>query len=331
MHGWIDGIASETLPMSVEKVAAPSSDAGRPIAVGVGAVDLGEVVVVLHVRVGAGTRRSIVERRAGRERAGLEAVRRRAGRSSFELVERPRPRHPGALGVRGNDVRRVAAVRDDAVHLVEGPEVLAQQPDRDLGDGERVGRVDAELGRDRRVRLAARVLHAHVRDRADARVEVFDRRRVHHHRRVHAVERAPLEHVGSCRRRPLRPACRCTEQRDAEVVDERREREPGADRARGDDVVTARVTDDRERVVLRADREVQRPLPTRHANAVGRSQMPDVDGQARVGERARGPRARLLLFELQLGMRVDAMAERDERVALAIDRRAGGGLSRPYG
>ena len=73
MHGWIDGIASETLPMSVENVAAPSSRVRSPERVGVGAVQLGEVVVVLHV----GVRRAHVgdrERRAGRERAGLEAV-----------------------------------------------------------------------------------------------------------------------------------------------------------------------------------------------------------------------------------------------------------------
>ena len=90
-----------------------------------------------------------------------------AGPQLLEVVERPGARHPDAFGVRGHDVRRVAAVRDDAVHLVDRAQVLAQQPDRDLRDRERVGRVDAELGRDRGVRLAARVLHAHVRDRAD--------------------------------------------------------------------------------------------------------------------------------------------------------------------
>ena len=62
--------------------------------------------------------------------------------------------HPQPVGVRGHDVGRVAAVRDDAVHLVAGSEVLAQQPDRDLRDGERVGRVDPELGRGGRVRRA---------------------------------------------------------------------------------------------------------------------------------------------------------------------------------
>ena len=37
--------------------------------------------------------------------------------------------------------------------------------------------------------------------------------------------------------------------REAEIVDERREREPGADRRGGDDVVPARVPDARQRVV----------------------------------------------------------------------------------
>ena len=67
------------------------------------------------------------------------------GRVTVEVGDRRRPHHPDALGVRGHDVGRVAAVRDDAVHLVAGPQVLAQQPDRDLRDRERVGRVDAEL------------------------------------------------------------------------------------------------------------------------------------------------------------------------------------------
>ncbi len=51
----------------------------------------------------------------------------------------------------GDDVRRVAAVRDDAVDLVEGTQMLAQQSNRDLGDREGVGRVHAQLGSDRRV------------------------------------------------------------------------------------------------------------------------------------------------------------------------------------
>ena len=56
----------------------------------------------------------------------------------------------------GNDVGGVAAAVHDAVHLFAGAEVLTQQPDRDLRDGERVAGVDAELGRGRGVRLRDR-------------------------------------------------------------------------------------------------------------------------------------------------------------------------------
>ena len=66
-----------------------------------------------------------------------------------EVGDRRRPHHPEAFGVRGHDVRGVASVRHDAVHLVAGAKMLTQQADRDLGDGERVGCIDAELGRRR--------------------------------------------------------------------------------------------------------------------------------------------------------------------------------------
>ena len=223
----------------------------------VGPKHLGQVVIVLHV----GVRRTHVAQGEGRarcERPGLEAVLHPRAQL-FELADAARPRHPRSFGVRGNDVRRVAAVRDDAVNLVERAQMLAQQTDRDLGDRERVGRVHAQLRSDRRVRLPARVLHADVRDRADARVEVFHRRRMHHQRRVHSVEGAAVEHQDLAaatflgRRADHR-------QRDAELVGERREREPGSYRGGGDDVVSARVTDHRKRVVLGADRDVQRPV-----------------------------------------------------------------------
>jgi hypothetical protein len=79
---------------------------------------------------------------------------------------------------------------------------------------------------------------------------------VHHHRSVNAGERAALEEED------LSPAALFGRRADdahgqVEIVDERREREAGADRGRGDDVVTARVTDARQRVILRADREVK--------------------------------------------------------------------------
>ncbi len=158
-----------------------------------------------------------------------------------------------------DDVRHVAAVAHDAVHLVTGGEVLAQQADGDLGNGEHVAHVDAAFGRGGRVRLLAGVANREVRHRADSRRHVLERCRVHHHRRVHTVERAAFEEEDLAAAAFLRGR---TDHADgeAEIVDEWCEREAGADGHRRDDVVPARVPDLRERVVLRADREVQRSV-----------------------------------------------------------------------
>ena len=48
-------------------------------------------------------------------------------------------------GQRGHDVRGGAPVGDDAVHLIVAGRVLAEEPDRDLGDGDRVGGIDAAV------------------------------------------------------------------------------------------------------------------------------------------------------------------------------------------
>ncbi len=98
-------------------------------------------------------------------------------------------------------------------------------------------------------------MDAHVRDGADARIDVFDRSGMHHQRGVYAVEGAALEHE-DLSAAALLGRCADHRQRDAELVDQRRERDAGAYRTGGDDVVPARVTDHGERVVLRADRDV---------------------------------------------------------------------------
>ena len=123
-------------------------------------VQLDDLDVVLHLRV-VGRDAFDVEPRAGRERAGLEAVM-HARQEVGELDVGAGPGHPQPFGVRGDDVGCVAAVPHDTVHLVTGAEMLAQQPDRDLGDGERVAGVDAPLGRGRGVRLVAGVANREV-------------------------------------------------------------------------------------------------------------------------------------------------------------------------
>jgi hypothetical protein len=148
------------------------------------------------------------------------------------------------------------------VNLVGRAQVLAQQPERNLGNGERIGRVDTEVRGERGVRFAAGVFDVHVRNRRNARIHVFVRRGVHHHRRVHAVERAPLEQVHLATAAFLG---RRTDQvqGDAQLVGEWRQRQRGTDGSCGDDVVTTRVADAGQRVVLGADREMERAVADR--------------------------------------------------------------------
>ncbi len=159
----------------------------------------------------------------------------------------------------------------------------------------------------------------------DSRVDVLHRRGVHHQRRVHAGEGSAVEHEDLAAAAFFGRGAE-DRQRDAELVDERRERERGADRARGDDVVAARVTDDGQRVVLGADRDVQRTAPDPAGECGRQFADPGVDRETGVGEHAGRPRARPLFFELHLRVCVDPMAERDELLALTVDGGAGGGL-----
>ena len=145
-----------------------------------------------------------------------------------------------------------------------------------------------------------------VRDRADARVEILGRRRVHHRSPRARRRTRRVRASGSCRRRPPRRACRSRDNVMPSSSTSGASASPAPTAHRGDDVVPARVPDHRQRVVLGADRDVQRTVADPAAmNAVGRSQMPTSTGEAGVGEHARGPRARLRLLELQLGVRVD--------------------------
>src|SRR5437870_13807400 len=79
---------------------------------------------------------------------------------------------------------------------------------------------------------------------------------MNHHRRMDSVERAPLEEESFAvaelfgRRADDR-------QRDAEIVDEVAQRDRGAEPDRGDQVVSAGVTDHGQRVVFRTDREAE--------------------------------------------------------------------------
>ena len=137
------------------------------------------------------------------------------------------------------------------MHLVSGRELLTQQADGHLRDGQGVLRIDPLPGRRRGVGLASREVGLVVRHgEADAR-EVFRRPGVHHHGRVDAREGATLEH-----QHLAAPALlgRRAEHAHAEpeVVRHGGQRQPGPDSRGGNDVVPARVPDVGQRVILGA-------------------------------------------------------------------------------
>ena len=204
----------------------------RDVAVdGVGPTEVGlrsrrysvdQLDVVLHLRV---VGRDVFDRRASRRsraRRPRSTVRRRP--EVGEFVDRCGPGPSRALrcapGRRWLRPRRATRRRGPARRRG----VLTQQPDRDLRDGERVSGVDAELGRGGGVRLVTGVANRRsVRPRSRG-AACRHGRGVHHHRRVHAVERPRSS------RKHLAAAAFLGRRADhgdgeAEVVDERRERE----------------------------------------------------------------------------------------------------------
>ena len=83
---------------------------------------------------------------------------------------------------------------DDAVHPHRCGQLLAEQPDRDLGDGEGVSGVDAQFGVGGRVRGLAAIADVLVVDGEGLGPGGVGRAGVDHHRGVQPVEGAALEH-----------------------------------------------------------------------------------------------------------------------------------------
>ena len=194
-------------------------------------------------------------------------------------------------GVRGHDVRRVAAVRDDAVDAIGLADVLAEAADRGLRDGERIGGVDAALGERRGVRLLTGVADLELGAGEERLLDHVHRRRMHHHRGVNAGEHAAVEEedlaaaallggraddahgeadvVGDARRRaaPHRPPWRRS------CCGRKRGRCPGARRTR------------------RRTRRAAARWPARAMKAVGRSPTPRVTRSRRRRARHRASAA----------------------------------------
>ena len=257
----------------------------------------------------------------GGEGAGLEAAT-HPGLERLQVLECRGAHVVLGRGAGRDDVGSVSTLGDDPVHLVLAPELLSQQPDPDLGHRQGVGRVDARLREGRGVGLPPGVVHVEVGHGETRHLDQLGRSRMDHHRRVDAGEGATLEHVDLASAALLGRGADHLD-RDAEVVGEGRQGQPGPDGRGRDDVVPAGVADTRKGVVLGAHGDDHRPAPGGGDQGGGEVAHAVLDLEAAGGERLTDPGGRPLLLEGQLGVGVDGVAQVEEArevgVQLALD------------
>jgi hypothetical protein len=143
-------------------------------------------------------------------------------------------------------------VRDDAVHTRVTAHLQAAGVDADEGLDDGLERVDAEIGRARRMRGLAVEDELHPTARQRSASHHVAARRMQHERGVDVVEHAGLGEQDLAAAALL--GRRADDQHaPGKALAAPGEGEAGAERARGDDVVAARMPDTRQRVVLGQD------------------------------------------------------------------------------
>ena len=153
--------------------------------------------------------------------------------------------------------------------------MLPQQSQRRLRDGQRVRRIHAQLRKRRRMRFLSCALYLEHRRRDNLRPQHVERRRMHHHRCVDPIEPAPLQHQNL----PARVAhffCRRPDHADRQphLIRHLRRGQRRAHRRRGNDVVPARMPNPRQESYSAQIPMCSGPDPAVARNAVGSSQIP---------------------------------------------------------
>src|SRR5687768_8552536 len=146
-----------------------------------------------------------------------------------------------------------------------------------------------------------------------------------HHRRVHAVEGAALEHEDLAAAALLGRRAEHLH-RDAEVVGQRSQRHSRAHARGGDDVVAARVPDAGQRVVFGADADHKRAAACRRHKGGGQVAHARLDVEPPVRQQLGTPCGGTLLLEAELGVGVDPVAEIDQLPFDEADHLASGRL-----
>ncbi len=215
------------------------------------------------------------------------------------------------------------------MHHLAGYQLLAQQSDRHLRDRDGIGRIEPKIRSDGGVRLASDVADGHLRQRQRARPGDVERTGVQHHRRGDVVERARLQQQSLAAARLLGGGA---DQHDREVqfVGDVGQRERGADRGRGDDVVPAGVPDPWQGVVFGADADDQRPAAEVGAERGVQTSGLAGDRKAALGDEGLGLGAAAVFVERQFRLGVDRVRQLDQVTATSLDgvldgrRRCGG-------
>ena len=256
---------------------------------------------------------------AGRQCARLETVP-HALLELHQVARLERAHVERSSGDAGNDVRRLATARDDAVDARVRADVVAKLRDRLVRRDERVERVHSLLREHRRVHGLTPVFHVDMGDAEHRHVHDVGRRRVRHHRHVDIVEAAGSRHDDLAAVELLR---RRAEDDDARVgrIQRPDQRRRGADSDGRDEVVAAGVANLRQRVVLGADGNRHGPAPPLAAERRVDAIRVLLHGEALRFEEWHELRVRVVLLERQLRVCVNLARDADEVAGDGIDRR----------
>ena len=192
-----------------------------------------------------------------------------------------------------------------------------------IGGDERVEGIDSALGHRRRVRSRTVVGHVDFGERSARHAHQIDTRRMHHQRGVDTFERARACHqflaatafFGRRAENAHAPG---------QVISKCRQREAGTERRRRDQIVSAGVSDARERVVLGEYRDAGTGLAPEFGDECGlEPEGASLDLEFCTAERLDQQLCRVGLLECEFRLGVDRVGNPQQLGFEAVDGFAG--------
>ena len=162
-------------------------------------------------------------------------------------------------------------------------------------------------------------------DRERSGLGDVNRGRVDHHRQVEVGERAGFEQLDLAAATLLGGSA-VDPHRDAEIVGQPGERETGTDSAGGDQVVSARMPEARQGVVLGHDADRGRPAARLGEERRRKAEIARSDREAAGTQRVADPAGGAMLLPRRLGVAVQRLGQPDQARRRCGDDRVGDGL-----